>query len=171
MLRVFAVSLAPAFAVVLSCQQAAAQKAAVTFYSPPDPFSHQLKEGATWWGTSPLRGYVFDGDRQLAHFVAGKFITFELPTGQHLFSGTIRKDHPNENHPLVIEAKDGDHYFVRLTMRWKGNILYVVNPQLETVDCSTAIKENAGSHALELKHISKDAQTLIAQPAHVVSCR
>ena len=91
------------------CRLAVAQKATVTFYSPSDPLSHQVKEGVSWWGTSPFRGFIFNGNKQLAHLSAGNFITFEFPVGKYIFSATPHKS-PTDKYTINIEANAGEHY-------------------------------------------------------------
>ena len=152
------------------CRLAVAQKATVTFYSPPDPLSHQVKEGVSWWGTSPFRGFIFNGNKQLAHLSAGNFITFEFPVGKYVFSATPHKS-PTDKYTINIEANAGEHYYVRLVMKWKGvSPVYFVDPQLETVDCATATKESIGTSPLEAEHVSKDSQTFVVQTASSLSC-
>jgi hypothetical protein len=157
---------------VLICRLAVAQKATVTFYSPPEKVAHQALDAVAVNGLMPFFGNLFDGEHRLAHLSRGNFVTFELPVGQHVFSGTT-KDHASKQYVLTLEVKTGGEYFVRLMSKSHSAVVVpvlFVEPQLESVACSTAVKENARSQPLAVKHVSKDVQALVAHAANSLSC-
>ena len=152
-----------------ACQLAGAQKATVTFYSPTDPPAHQLLETVEVFGVIPFFGNVFDGDQKLANIHRGRFVTFELPHGTHVFSGNL-KNKPSDKYTLILDASENEHYFVRIVSKWKSlGIVLLIDPQLESVNCTTAAKEIGRSRPIETKHISKDAQQFLAPDASI-SC-
>jgi hypothetical protein len=157
---------------VLMCRFAVAQKATVTFCSPPEKIAHQALDAVAVDGSMPFFGNLFDGDHRLAHLSRGNFVSFELPAGQHVFSGTT-KDHASKQYTLTLDVKTGGQYFVRLMSKSHSAIVVpvlFVEPQLESVACSTAVNENARSQPLEAKHVSKDAQALVVRAANSLSC-
>lgn len=88
-----------------------------------------------------------------------------------MFSGTT-KDHANDQYILSLDLETNQQYFIRLMSKSHSMVLFpalIVEPQLESVPCSNAAEDNAKSHALEIKHVSKDAQTLLA-PTAPLSC-
>jgi hypothetical protein len=160
-------------ALVFTCwPPATAQNATVTFYSPPDPLSHQIKEGFAELGLSggfPFRGSIFDGEHQLASLTPSNFVRFELARGPHVFSATFSRSHPSKKYTLPLDISAGEHYFIRLTTKWKDGGI-VSNPQFERVDCKIASQENATSHPLKIASIPKDAQSLISPSAAALTC-
>ena len=157
----------------LICRAVIAQNAIVTFYSIPDQLSHELKESVSLFGKTSFRGYAFDGDQQLAHLSAGRFIAFELPAGHHVFSATLHKHHANGKYALAVELKPGERYFIRMTSKWKSAVVVPVvlyDHQLEFVTCPVAIQENAGSHSVEAKQVSSNARVSMVQGAAFQTC-
>jgi hypothetical protein len=154
---------------ISACQLAAAQKATVTFYSPPDPPAHELVETVEVWGVMPFFGNVFDGDKKLAYLHRGRFVTFEIPSGAHVFSGT-EKNKASDKYTLSLDVSDNQHYFIRIMNKWKSlGVMLLVDPQLESVSCTTAAKEIDASRPIEAKRVSKDAQNFLA-PDAPISC-
>lgn len=109
-----------------------AQKATVTFYSPPEGVAHQALDAVSVNGLMPFFGNLFDGEHRLAHISRGNYVSFELPMGQHVFSGTT-KDHASNQYTVALEARAGEEYFIRLTSKSHSAIVVpvlFVEPQL-----------------------------------------
>ena len=161
-------------ALVFTCwSPATAQNATVTFYSPPDPVSHQIKEGFaaafSFSGGFPFRGSIFDGEHQLASLTPSNFVTFELARGPHVFSATFSRSHPSKKYTLPLDINVGEHYFIRITTKWKDGGI-VSDPQFERVDCRIASQENATSHTLKIASIPKNAQSLVSPSSAALTC-
>jgi hypothetical protein len=155
----------------LVCNQGIGQNAMVTFYSPPDPTSHEVKEAFAVHGPTPFRGSIFDGTRRLAPLTPSKYVTFELAAGPNVFYAVPGRRHPSEKYTLPLDLSAGQHSFIRLLMKWKstGFVLFL-DPQFEPVDCRIASQETATSQALEIGKIPKDAHSLISTSSAALPC-
>ncbi len=131
-------------------------KGTVTFYSIGLSATDQLKDAVIPVGTGPFTGWLFDGVQKMAHAQRGRFITFHLTAGEHVFTVPYHSDRPGET-ALRLAVEDGGRYCVRLSAKYKsGSILvplYWLDSQIEQVSCPQALTE-AGSHKrIDLKRI------------------
>lgn len=140
----------------------------VTFYSIQPGAWKQIADVVVPVGKAPFTGLVYDGGQQMAHVRGGRFVTFLLPAGEHLFSASYHSLDPGD--PAVhLKIKDGGYYCVRLSATYKsGSVvmpLAVVHSVIEQVPCDQATKEAGSYKPLEPKRIDGAAR------AKVVSSR
>ena len=130
--------------------------ASVTFYSPHHSAKQQLKDAVVPVGTIPFTGWLFDGDQRMAHAQRGRFMTFQLPTGEHRFTVPYHSNGPGKK-PLLLKIESGQHYCLRLSAKYKSaSILAPIvfaDSQIEQVDCQQAQKEAAGYQRIDLKRV------------------
>jgi hypothetical protein len=89
----------------------------VTFYSYALTVKQQLQAVAKEIGvTGSFTGWLYDGDKRMAHAARGRFMTFQVTAGDHDFKISFSSRRPgSEPLHLVIEA--GKHYCVRLSAK------------------------------------------------------
>lgn len=105
-------------------------------------------------GTIPFRGKLFDGDHRLAEVVPGRFVSFNFPAGDHVFSAGLRQ--LDDKTALHLTVKDGERYCIRLTEKYTNTILTPVSFTegfLDEVDCQRAAKEAQDAKPIESKHV------------------
>jgi hypothetical protein len=95
-----------------------AQTGTVTFYSINLSAKKQIKTALAPVGTVPFTGWLFDGDKRLAHATRGRFMSFQLPAGSHDFTVPYKSKGPGRKpcQPtdcLQLEMESGRHYCVR----------------------------------------------------------
>ncbi len=132
-----------------------AQTATVTFYS--QHFSVK-SEAAVFLPKSKQPfgglqgGWVLDGPQRLARVRAGRFVTFHLSPGKHSFSDEGPTG--SSKTPLVIDAKDGGQYCVRLFAKMVNVLGYAQwKNQIEEVPCQQAQREAAHLKRIEIKRV------------------
>lgn len=146
------VFLAAAFAVV----PCAAQTGTVTFYSYAPPVKQALKTIVTRVGTGTFAGWLYDGDKKMAHASRGRFMSFQLVSGGHEFSISYKSNGPS--HTLLhLDIEPGGHYCVRLSAKVvaldPGAVVGVVKGKIEQIGCSQAAQEAGDYRPIELKRV------------------
>ncbi len=138
-------------------------QAQVTFYSRPRnagyPF-HQLQG---------FMGTLFKEDQKLASFKPGHFITFQLPAGTYVFTGTLS---PSKNvkagDHLSLTLNDGDHRFVEMLV-FSGGVLSV-RPLLKEVTCEGAVQDNVKNRQLDQKYLSANPAAVPIMQTALPTC-
>jgi hypothetical protein len=149
---------------VLQSPLCAQEMGVVSFYSPTFPVKDQLKTSVSPITHIPLRGKLFDGDRRVADFTPGRFLTLNVPAGVHVFSVGLR--HPQSDASLSLVVKAGERSCVRLTEKYLNLIVIptgFVTGFVEEVNCNDAKKETEGSKAIETKHVATDVLPLLSK--------
>jgi hypothetical protein len=137
-----------------------AQTGTVTFYSAALPTKDALKTLAVPAGNMPFRGWLFDGEEKLAHARIGRFMTFHLTPGPHLFSATYGASQPGSATALINIQAD-HHYCVRLSARYES---YYVVPlssvagRIDQVPCQQVFQEAGTTKPLEAKRVEPAAR-------------
>lgn len=145
------------------------QTATVTFYTPFVTPSHLVGQFTGLGKTAPALGRIYDGDRTLAHIVPNRFVTFQLPAGQHVFSAMAQVPRrPDKEHLVPVELKAGEHYFFQLTNK---NRTFLIETDLAAVDCATAAKESMKSLPLDPKDVSEDLRSLLSPANALPACQ
>jgi hypothetical protein len=147
------------FFILLCSVGAMAQDATIVFYSHGSSMSSGLpgsKHGVFF-------GAVYDGDERLLVFKEGiflknnRFAIFELPAGLHTFSASYNK-HPSKDHPLQIDLKAGQNYFVRAQSESSGILVVEIeHGRLDRTTCEDAHLETLNAKPLPAKAISSTA--------------
>ena len=149
------------------------QSGVVTFYSIHPGPGQQIADEVVPFGKAAFAGLLYDGGQRLAHAQGGRFMTFRLPVGEHLFSASYHTLSPGD--PSVnLKVEDGGHYCVRLSSNYKSGSIVVplahFHSHIEQVPCDAASKEAARYKQLELKRIEATARTELVStqsfPAH-----
>jgi len=143
----------PAFSQYKAAEPPQAQ---ITFYS----------NGNSWTTGIPgaksgiFAGALFDGDQPLAYIRRGRFVTFRLSPGTHIFSASFH-NHPAANSQLTLDLLANGSYFVRAVAESRG-VVVVDSPKglLSSVSCQTAHQEAEKTRPLESKHIPQDARAM-----------
>jgi hypothetical protein len=137
-----------------------AQTGTVTFYSAGFPVKDVLKTVVVPVGTEPFGGWLFDGQKRLAHARGSRFITFHLTPGPHSFSATYRSSKPGSATAL-IDIQADHHYCVRLSTKYVNYYiagLGSVAGKIEQVPCQQAFQEAGTTKPLEAKRVEPTAQ-------------
>src|SRR5665213_2104236 len=144
--------LAAAFQVV----PCAAQTGVVTCYSYASGVKQQIKAVTTRVATSTFTGWLWDGDKKMAHASRGRFMTFQLLPGGHEFSVSYKSNRPGDN-PLHLGIEPGGHYCVRLSAKAvaldPGAVFAIVHGKIEQIACSLAVKEAGSYERIEIKRV------------------
>jgi hypothetical protein len=143
---------------VLPC---AAQTGTVTFYSYAPTVKQQFKAMATRVGTGAFTGWLYDGDKKMAHVSRGRFMTFQLVSGGHQFSISYKSKRPSDT-SLHLDVEPGRHYCVRLSAKFvgldPGALVGIVNGKIEQMACSQAVQEAGDYKRIELKRVDSAFQ-------------
>jgi hypothetical protein len=139
----------------------AAQTGTVTFYSYAPSVKQQLKAVATRVGTGAFTGWLYDGDKRIAHASRGRFMTFQLASGGHDFSVSYKSDRPSDT-SLHLDIEPDAHYCVRLSAKVvaldPGAVVGIVSGKIEQIACSKAVQEAGGYRRIELKRVDSAFQ-------------
>jgi hypothetical protein len=138
-----------------------AQTGTVTFYSINLSAKKQIKTALAPVGTVPFTGWLFDGDKRLAHATRGRFMSFQLPAGSHDFTVPYKSKGPGRKpcQPtdcLQLEVESGRHYCVRLSAKDVNPIIVpimFVDSRIEQVSCHEASQEAAKYKRIDLKRV------------------
>jgi hypothetical protein len=154
-----------AIAVVAAPFPGTAQTGAVTFYSIAVSAKRQVKIALTPTGRVAFTGWLFDGDRRMAHATRGRFMTFHLPTGEHDFTVPYKSRGPGKNLKsppqgrddlLHLQVESGGHYCVRLSAKDVNPIvvpIMFVESKIERVSCQEAFQEAGTYKRIDLKRV------------------
>jgi len=138
-----------------------AQNGTVTFYSINLSAKKQVKIALTPVGTVPFTGWLFDGDRKLAHATRGRFMSVQLPAGPHDFTVPYKSKGPGKKpcQPmdcLHLYVESGRHYCVRLSAKDMNPIIVpivFVKSMIEQVSCQEASQEAGKYKRIDLKRV------------------
>jgi hypothetical protein len=100
-------------------------------------------------------GWLFDGDKRIAHWSRGRFMTLRLAVGGHDFSVPYKSRGP-EKTALHLDIENGRHYCVRLSARVLSPVLVpvaIVDSRIEALPCQKAVEETGRFKPLDLKRI------------------
>jgi hypothetical protein len=158
-----------AFVFLLCVFPCAAQTGTVTFYSIELSVKQQVKTAVAPVGMASYTGWLFDGDKKMAHAKRGQFMTFHLPAGTHEFVADYSSKGPVKKpcmppHCLSLEIAGGSHYCVRLSAKDVNTIvvpILVVSSRIEQLPCGEAFQEAGKYKRIELKRVDSAAQTLL----------
>jgi hypothetical protein len=137
----------------------AAQTGTVTFYSYASNAKQQV-EAVAVPATLTFPGWLYDGNRRMAHSSRGRFMTFRVPAGEHDFRISFNSKKPGKT-SLHLIVEDGKHYCVRLSMK---NLTPLVVPigvfdlKIEEVLCTLAIQEAGAYKPIDLKRVEPAAR-------------
>jgi hypothetical protein len=138
------------------------QDAIVTFYSVGSLLKADAKQAVTAKGKMPFVGWIFDGDHRLAYLQGARFMTLQLPAGQHTFAGGLHSKHVAKNSSLVMRLEPGQHYCIRLGLEYENFVLVETHKgTLDPVDCVPAKAEARDSRPLDLKSVEERARNLL----------
>ena len=94
-----------------------AQTGTVTFYSYASTAKQQAEAVVVPAGvTLTFPGWLYDGNKKMAHSSRGRFMTFRVPAGQHDFQISFNSKKPGKT-SLHLIVEGGKHYCVRLSMK------------------------------------------------------
>jgi len=132
------------------------QMAKISFYSPAMSAKDWLKLGLPA-GTESYYGWIFDGNKKLAYIHIGRFATFNLSPGSHIFSSS---DHskPTAKNTLQLDLQDGATYCVRATANFESAIVLPVwfnQGRFKQIPCSDAKQEATKLKPESKKYIDK----------------
>lgn len=155
-----AVSIAAA---VLPC---AAQTGTVTFYSIDLSVKKQVKVALTPVGTVAFTGWLFDGDKKMAHATRGRFMTFQLSAGPHDFWVPYKSKGPGKKpcmpmDCLRLDVASDRHYCVRMSAKDVNTIvipLMFVDSRIEEVPCQQAAQEAGHYKRIDVKRVDPAVQ-------------
>jgi hypothetical protein len=139
----------------LSATCCAAQTATLTFYSTgasvKSVAAEFLPKSEQPFG-GLQGGWLFDGAQRLARVRMGRFVTFHLAPGEHSFTDEGPTG-PSKT-PLVINAKEGGQYCVRLFAKMINLEVYGQwENQIEEVPCQRAQREGVHLKPIEIKRV------------------
>ncbi len=148
---------------VLPC---AAQTGTVSFYSIDLSVKRQIKTAVTPVGEVAFTGWVFDGDKKMAHAVRGRFMSFQLPTGPHEFWVPYKSSGPPKKpctpmDCLHLNIESGNRYCVRLSAKDVNAIVIpfmVLDSRIEQVSCDRAVQEAGGYKRIDPKRVDPSIQ-------------
>ena len=100
----------------------AGQTGSVTFYSIDLSVKQQVKVALAPVRMVAFTGWLFDGDKKLAHATRGRFMTFEVSAGPHLFTVPYKAKPPDPKDCgpqdcLHLDVESGHRYCVRLSAK------------------------------------------------------
>ena len=135
----------------------------VTFYS----------SGSSWrsgWPgkLGPFLGRLFDGEHQLAFIDRGRFVTFSLLPGVHVFAADWWTSHHPGGAHLTVELEPDEHYFIRLAVQ-SGSFGSVAQ-HIQQVTCEGAQQDNTATKPLDRKHIKPDGLSSFVNAASFPLC-
>lgn len=140
---------------------AAAQMGTITFYSIDVSAKKGVEIALTPVGTVAFTGWLFDGDKSLAHATRGRFMTFRIPAGPHNFTVPYKSKGPGKKpcRPvdcLHLDVESGTHYCVRLSARDVNPIVVPImflDSRIEQVSCKDAAREAGKYKQLDPKRV------------------
>jgi hypothetical protein len=134
----------------------AAQTGTVTFYSYATTVKQQVEAAVVpAGGTLSFGGWLYDGNRKMAHASRGRFLTFQASEGEHDFRISFNSKKPGKT-SLHLMIEGGKHYCVRLSAK---NLTPLVVPiavldlKIEQVSCTQAIQEASAYKRIDLKRV------------------
>jgi hypothetical protein len=140
----------------------AASSAQVTFYT-----IGLLKSeftGLTDFKHDPFIGNIFDGDQELALLEPGRFVTFNLQPGEHVFSGNWKSRHrPDPKAVLKLSLVANQHYYVGIF-----GASFHMSPSIGQASCKEASKY--GGKPLESKRIGASVAGLVVNERAFPQC-
>jgi hypothetical protein len=149
------------FAVAMPC---IAQTGTVTFYSIGLSAKQEVKADVIPVGTVSFTGWLFDGDQRLAHFQAGRVVSFRLAAGEHQFTAPYHSSHPGKTALHLAVESDG-HYCVRLYAKYLSASVLApvayVDSQIDQVSCQQAVKEAESYKPIDLKRVDPAVRTKV----------
>lgn len=135
-----------------------------------------MKSGVPGTKSGIFSGGIYDGDQQLFSFFEGKiiknnrFVTLQMPAGNHNFSASYKKNPSNEKH-IQIALEPGKHYFFRAQSKSSGVIVWEFEKgRLDQVSCTTAQSEAAEAKPLTAKHITPALKTMSVHEQSIPTC-
>lgn len=139
----------------------AAQTGTVTFYSYALTPKQQAKAAVVPVGTTSFTGWLYDGNKRMAHASRGRFITFQLAAGGHDFVTSYKSNRPGKT-SLHLDIESGGHYCVRLSARYvsptPGLLIAFVDSKIEQISCQQAVQEADGYKRIDLKRVDPAVQ-------------
>ncbi|HYL78517.1 MAG TPA: hypothetical protein VEU96_30270 [Bryobacteraceae bacterium] len=143
---------------VLPC---AAQTGTVTFYSYALTPKQQAKAAVVPVGTASFTGWLYDGNKKMAHASRGRFMTFQLAAGGHDFVTSHKSNRPGKN-SLHLDIESGGHYCVRLSARYvsptPGLLIAFVESKIDQISCQQAVQEAGDYKRIDLKRVEPAVQ-------------
>jgi hypothetical protein len=141
-------------------------QAEVTFYS----------TGSFWKSAIPgykhgdFIGLIFDDEHILALMKQGRFVTFNLAPGKHIFSTNYWLNRsPEGGAHLQVDLVAGQHYFVG-TYFTTSPALVVSTPRIEQATCQQAEENAKSAKPLARHNIQKDALPLALSESSFPTC-
>lgn len=159
----------PALAFLGFVFPACAQTGTVTFYSINLSAKKQVKTALTPVGRVAFTGWLFDGDKRVAHATRGRFMTFQLPAGTHNFTVPYKSTGPGKKpcQPkdcLHLDIESGRHYCVRLSAEDVNPIVVPImflDSRIEQVSCPDAFQEAGDYKRIDLKRVEPTFQSAL----------
>ncbi len=155
-----------ALAAAFCVHPCAAQTGTVTFYSIDLSVGKQIKTALTPVGTVAFTGWLFDGDKKMVHAARGRFMTFQLPAGLHVFTVPWKSKGPGKKpcmprDCLRLDVAGGNRYCVRLSAKDVNTIvapLMFLDSRIEEVPCQEALQEAGKYKRIDLKRVDPAVQ-------------
>ena len=147
----------------------AAQTGTVTFYSIDLPIKAQFKVAFAPVGRVPFTGWLFDGDKRVAHATRGRFMSFELSTGLHEFTVPYKSTGPGKKpckstDCVHLDVESGGHYCFRLSAK-DVNVIVVpfmfLDSRIEQVSCQDAFQEAGKYKRIDLKRVEPASRSVL----------
>jgi hypothetical protein len=141
-------------------------QAQVTFYS----------TGSFWTAARPGYKYgtfaslIFDHKHRLANITRGRFITFSLAPGPHIFPRNIGSaENPKGGAHLKVDLAANQHYYIDTYFK-TTSLLIISTPRIEQSTCQDAQEDAVNAKPLESKHIEQESILLAVSETSFPQC-
>jgi hypothetical protein len=139
----------------------AAQTGTVTFYSYASTAKQQVEAVVVPAGvTLTFPGWLYDGNKKMAHSSRGRFMTFHVPAGEHEFGISFHSKKPGKT-SLHLIVEGGKRYCVRLSMKNLSPLIVpvgVFDLKIEEVSCMLAGQEAGTYKRIDIKRVEPAAR-------------
>jgi hypothetical protein len=149
------------FATICFALPCAAQSGTVTFYSYALRPKQQLRAAVVPVGTTSFAGWLYDGNKKMAHASAGRFMTFQLEVGRHEFFASNKSKDPGKT-SLHLDIESGGRYCVRLSAKYVSSapvlLIAFLDSKIEQTPCQQAVQEADGYKRIDFKRVEPAVQ-------------
>jgi hypothetical protein len=152
---------------VKSTPEAGTQDAEVTFYSNGNPFTTVASHA----DHAMFVGTLFDGEQPIGFLQPKRFLTIHLPTGPHVFSGSLSRKKPDRRAQLPLVLTPGENYFVRAQMESRGIIVTLEKDRLDSVSCQVAHEEAETERPTDPRRVERAMRDRIAPVVSLPPCK
>ncbi len=164
---IFLVLFSVAFGCVFSFAQVAttaSPQVEVTFYSS----ASFLKSAIPLNEHSQFRGRIMDGHNQLAMLGSGKFVTFHLDPGKHIFAANSWMiASPAGGGHLTMNLAVGQHYYIGAYLQ---QLVVASRFRLEQRTCEEAKQDNKSTEPLKREHLREYGLARVVDESSFPTC-